>query len=320
MGRIAPAWVLLLALGASPLAPAGAYYRLGNLTESIVGTPAHHALGSADPGSDDPVRRRLEVLFQFHPRKHKLASPKYKEKTVKPEVVAWTRNVYFNAPGARHKRRRSAAYVSLTAKDFDPTVKALMRFAAETNLEVTTAAKLRAGVQREGSFAQPFHAALLVGPHVADGCVLGSSRHRRSLGTVSGAGTGTGMGTGTPRHKASCARDELAYFTVLRDPLRFAQDHFYRLSRKLAAELASMDWREERPGEFTPQHLLAIEAYATQQPRRLAAFNFALRQRPQHDHFLTAPGSSGSGRSTSGGSERGGSVEQAAHVVRALFH
>jgi hypothetical protein len=41
-------------------------------------------------------------------------------------------------------------------------VRALLRFADETALEVTTAAKLRAGSQRDGSRPAPFHTALLV--------------------------------------------------------------------------------------------------------------------------------------------------------------
>jgi hypothetical protein len=189
-----------------------------------------------DDDEDDSTSRRLEVLFQYQPRKHTLASPKYKEKTVRPEVVAWDRNVFFNAPGARHKRRRSAAYVALAQKELDPAVKALVRFAEETKLEVTTAAKLRSGLQREGSFPQPFHAALLVGPHVSAGCVAGM------LGGVSSSSSGSSgdARSGQPQHKAGCERDDVAYFTTLRDPLRFAQDHFYRLTRKLAVELASV--------------------------------------------------------------------------------
>jgi len=41
-------------------------------------------------------------------------------------------------------------------------VRALLRFAKESTMEVTTASKLRAGAQRDGSRPAPFHAALMV--------------------------------------------------------------------------------------------------------------------------------------------------------------
>jgi cytochrome P450 len=53
--------------------------------------------------------------------------PVYKNKTVAPHVDAWGKMVFFNPPGARHTKRRSAAYVALTAKDFDPTVRAIAK-------------------------------------------------------------------------------------------------------------------------------------------------------------------------------------------------
>jgi len=51
---------------------------------------------------------------------------------------------------------------SLSLSLSQPKVRALLRFAKESTMEVTTASKLRQGAQREGSRPAPFHAALLV--------------------------------------------------------------------------------------------------------------------------------------------------------------
>jgi hypothetical protein len=73
---------------------------------------------------------------------------------------------------------------------------ALTRFAEETGLEVSTAAQLRAGDQREHSKIAPFHTALLVGHHVTGeaACIAGTAKIR-------------------------CNSDDFAYFTVRLFPI-----------------------------------------------------------------------------------------------------
>ena len=218
----------------------------------------------------------------------------------------WHRRFFFNAAHARHRRSRSAAYVALTAKEFDPTVAALKRFAAESGLELTTANALRAGVQREHSKVTPFHAALLVGSHVAP-CV------------------------GTAARFGCVGADDVAYVTVVRDPLRFAQDFFYRTLRRHAAGTAAQKksstsgkdgrgidgFRHERPGHFSDEHLQALEVFASQRPKLLLATTIGrnvLQHRPQYTHFLSSVSPASSSSSSSSSSSPG--VDGAAHVVR----
>jgi hypothetical protein len=79
---------------------------------------------NATAASSTPSRRRLlDIMWQYHSKHKHRAVPKYKEKVVRPAVNDWHRNFYFNTPASRHRRRRSAAYVALTAKDFDPVVR-----------------------------------------------------------------------------------------------------------------------------------------------------------------------------------------------------
>ena len=87
-------------------------------------------------GQEGEHRRRLDGVIFYPQRKRHVHQTKYKEKTVRPVTDAWSLNVFFNPASSRHKRRRSAAYVALTARDFDPTVRALRRFALETGVEV----------------------------------------------------------------------------------------------------------------------------------------------------------------------------------------
>jgi len=80
-------------------------------------------INSEDTRPLDAPRRRLDgIIWKYAPRSKHLHAPSYKNKTVAPHVDAWEKMVFFNPAVSRHKKRRSAAYVALTAKDFDPTV------------------------------------------------------------------------------------------------------------------------------------------------------------------------------------------------------
>jgi len=89
-------------------------------TSSNAITPPQHSEGT--PPLDNQRRRLDGIIWKYAPRSKHVHAPSYKNKTVAPHVDAWEKMVFFNPVASRHKKRRSAAYVALTAKDFDPTV------------------------------------------------------------------------------------------------------------------------------------------------------------------------------------------------------
>jgi hypothetical protein len=72
--------------------------------------------------------RRLDIMWEYHKKQRHRPVPKYKEKTTHSAISEWNRNIYYNPTSSRHKRRRSAAYVALTAREFDPTVRTFNSF------------------------------------------------------------------------------------------------------------------------------------------------------------------------------------------------